>query len=428
MPQDKVYWYFEQPATEPFNRLITEIETDVVIVGGGMAGLTAAQSFKDLGLEVVLIEKEFCGAGASGKSSGFITPNSEYGLEDLVSKFGKADSKKLWDFATSGANLILDNIKKYNIDCDYDEQDTLMLANSESKFKSDLLPEYNVRNDLGYDAKVYNKQELSTILGSDKYFGGISYSGSFGINSYKYCQNMSKVLQQLGVKIFEKSEVTKIEPWGVETAHGHKVKAKYIIVCIDRFLPELKKLSKDIYHVQTFLMISNKLTQEQVKKIFPEKKYMTWDTDLIYQYWRLTGDNKLLIGGSNILYSYAWHEKHNSSCVYKKLNNYFKNKFPDLDIDFEYIWPGFIGVSKDVIPVAGIDSENKNIYYISAATGLPWAAALGQYSAKKLIENRSDFDEYFSPSRKYPVNRFLQTILGKRLTFAISNFFSLKSI
>ena len=114
--------------------------------------------------------------------------------------------------------------------------------------------------------------------------------------------------------------------------------------------------------------------------------------------------------------------------MYKKLNNYFKNKFPELDIDFEYMWPGFIGISKDVIPVAGIDSENKNIYYISAATGLPWAAALGKYSAKKLIANSSEFDEYFSPNRKYPINWILQTILGKRLTFALSNFLSLKSI
>ena len=258
LPKDSVYWYVENPRSNQVSILTNDIETDVVIVGGGMAGLTAAQSFKDFGLEVVLIEKEFCGAGASGKSSGFITPNSEYGLEDLVSKFGKINSKKLWDFATSGADLIQDNIKKYNIDCDYEEQDTLMLANSESKFKSDLLPEYNIRNDLGYDAKVYNKQELSTILGSDKYYGAISYSGSFGINSYKYCQGISKILQELGVKVFEKSEVIKIEPWGVETAHGHKIKAQYIIVCVDRFLPELKKLEQDIYHVQTFLMISNK--------------------------------------------------------------------------------------------------------------------------------------------------------------------------
>lgn len=427
IPEDKVYWYTQNSA-KTFNKLSQDIQTDVVVIGGGMAGLSAAHAFRKKGLDVVLVEKDFCGAGASGKSSGFITPSSEYGLADLANKFGQKDAKKLWDFAILGSKIIEDNIKKYNIDCDYEIQDILIVANSEHKLKSEVIPEYNIRKKLGYDAKIYSKQELEKIIGSQNYCGGVSYSGSFAINAYKYCQAMSKVLQESDVKIFEKTTVTDITGQEIYIENNYKVKAKYIIVCVDRFLPELKKLQNDIYHVQTFLIASEPLADNIVKKIFPEKKYMTWDTDLIYQYWRLTKDNRLIIGGSNIFYVYAKNKVHNSNCVYKKLKNYFKTKFPDLNINFEYMWPGFIGISKDVIPIAGRDLKNKNTYYISAATGLHWCAALGNYCAQNLLKNNNEFDKYFSQSRKYPINNFLQKILGKRLTFAISNLLSLRSI
>ena len=70
LPQDQVFWYVNKRDIKP---LTHDITTDVVVVGGGISGLTAAQSFGKKGCKVVLIEKNYCGSGASGKSSGFIT-------------------------------------------------------------------------------------------------------------------------------------------------------------------------------------------------------------------------------------------------------------------------------------------------------------------------------------------------------------------
>ena len=148
---------------------------------------------------------------------------------------------------------------------------------------------------------------------------------------------------------------------------------------------------------------------------------MVWDTDLIYQYYRITGDNRFMIGGSNFL-SLLWgEEQHNNTRMIEKLMTYTQAKFPDVAITFEYSWPGLIGISKDVMPLAGYDKQYPNIYYISCATGLPWAAALGAYSADKIIDGRNDFDAYFALDRKFPIDGFVQTILGKRISFGLSN-------
>ena len=77
--------------------LLKDTHTQVVIVGGGMAGLSAAQSFAALGKKVVLLEQYYCGAGASGKSSGFITPNAELSLHDFDLRYGKDAAKRIWD-------------------------------------------------------------------------------------------------------------------------------------------------------------------------------------------------------------------------------------------------------------------------------------------------------------------------------------------
>ena len=91
---NEVFWYTAQAPTTG-EKLCGDISTDVVVIGGGMAGLSCAQKLRDAGLQVVLIEKDFCGAGASGKTSGFITPDSEIELSALIANHGPEKAKSV---------------------------------------------------------------------------------------------------------------------------------------------------------------------------------------------------------------------------------------------------------------------------------------------------------------------------------------------
>ena len=299
--QDQVFWYLNNTGTVA--PLTHDITTDVVIIGGGMAGLTAAQAFRSKGHNVVLIEKNYCGAGASGKSSGFITPDSELSLFELMRIFGADTGKKLWNLIGSGVDIIRDNIETYTIDCDYQKQDTLILANSLRAFNNDIKKEYNNRQQAGYTSTLYTQQEVGSVIGSDCYKGGISYGGTFGIHAYKYCFGMKKILQELGVHIYEETPAICIQNNMVTTPHA-TIKADHIVMCVDRFEPAASLLWDKIYHVQTFLMLSDPLSEAQVKKIFPVKPFMVWDTDMIYQYFRVTGDNRLMWAVPILLYTY----------------------------------------------------------------------------------------------------------------------------
>jgi gamma-glutamylputrescine oxidase len=424
-PQNQVFWYLNNPIpVKPLNR---DISTDILVVGGGMAGLTAAQAFCAKGYKVTLIEKNYCGAGASGKSSGFITPDSELSLFELERMFGVQVGNKIWKLIGSGVDAIRDNINTYKIDCDYQEQDTLIVANSARAFKNDVQQEYAMRQKAQYASVLYAQNEISSVIGSDQYVGGISYGGTFGIRAYDYCLGMKQVLQNLGVQIYEETPAMQISQNKVTTPQA-TISAERIIVCTDRFEPAASLLWDKIYHVQTFLMMSAPLSDAQVKQIFPAQKCMVWDTDMVYQYFRLTGDNRLMLGGSDVLYTYSKSESYNNQRIAKKLMNYFYAKFPSVSIDFEYMWPGLIGISKDVFPVCGFDEKMSSVYYIAGACGLPFAAALGNHCADRVINNNTEFDDYFSPYRSFTLGPITQKILGTRLTFALSNFLAVGSL
>jgi len=110
--------------------------------------------------------------------------------------------------------------------------------------------------------------------------------------------------------------------------------------------------------------------------------------------------------------------------MYKKLTRYIKKTFPELEIQFEHMWPGLIGVSKDIAPITGTDKHSPSIYYIGAATGLPVAAMLGNYCADYILNKADTLKDYFSPYRTFPVQGTMQTILGTKATFALSHWLS----
>jgi len=416
LPQDSVFWQSNRNITKPCRE---NLNTNVVIIGGGMAGLAAAQAFNKKGQKVVLLEQYDCGGGATGKSSGFITPNAEISFTDFSKRYNPEIAHQIWDFITSGVNDVRDNIANYKLDCDYAPQDTLILANKPSDLKT-LEIEYQNLAKFGYPTNFYTKHQLGNFINSKNYFGAVSYNQTFGVNGYLYCQELKQKLISLGVQVFEQTTVTKIDNHQVITPHA-TITADYIVVCTDKFMPELDLLPQAIYHAQTFVMMSEELTQKQLRSIFSDKNLLVWDCELVYNYFRVTPQNRLLLGGGSVATTYTKNAIHDSEKIFKKLTNYFEGNFPGLNIQFKQMWPGLIGISKDIAPIAGRDQHKPYLYYVSASTGLPIAAALGRYSAENLIDNNNSLDSYFSPYRKFLISGKLQSLLGNKLSFALCN-------
>ncbi len=323
-PRGDVFWHRgETPHGTPLDR---DLSVDAAVVGGGMAGLTCAQFLREGGLSVALLEKSFCGAGASGKSSGFITPASELELSELIAHFGIDRAPSLWGFAEGGVALIRSNIREFGIACDYQVQDSLLVA-VDDRGARHALDEHRARAALGYPSTHYRKENLPAVVGTTAFRGGVRYPGTFGIDSYRYSRAMREVLVERGVMVFEDTTVTEVLP-GTVRAAGRTVSARHVILCADRCIPDLSPLEDQIGQIQTFLAISKPLRDDQVHRVFPAAPVMVWDSKLTYNYFRLTGEQRLLVGGANLWHAYARRERHDPGRNIEPLGDFVARYVP----------------------------------------------------------------------------------------------------
>lgn len=413
-----VFWRAKQ-APENARALRTRTATDVVIVGGGAAGLSCAQRLIDAGRSVVLLERELCGAGASGKSSGFVTPASEIELRSLVAHRGPDEARRLWSFVSSGVAGMRETIRTNALACDERVQDSFFVATDEAGWR-DAQDEHRARSQLGYESRLYARDEVADVLHTSRYFGAVRYGDTFGIDPLAFCRMLRDALAQRGADIYENSAATCIRADGVDTAAG-SVDARHVVVCTDRFLPELGAMRDEIDHVQTFLGVSRPLGEAQLRSVFRDERVMVWDSELIYSYFRPIEGTRVLIGGGDLRYTYARAMCKDTTHIARRLLDRFRRSFPSVTLELEHVWSGMLGVSKDLLPVMGPDPVHASVWYTGAATGLPWAFALGQYAAERILDGRSDLDDAFSRRRSFPIGRAAQKLLSKPLSFAISH-------
>ena len=401
--------------------LENDLTCDCLVVGGGFAGLHAALRLADAGKEVVLLEKGICGSGSSGKSAGMLTPNSEKDFDDLIGEYGFEEAKKIISMPYNGIKLIVDAIEKYNLDCDFRKHDSLYLASSKTGERY-LDHEAEILKKLGFSFKMYDLKDLQKIHPNEYYKKALRYFGTHSINSLAYTQELKNVLIKKGVKIYEGTEVHKIVGNKAIT-HLGSVKAGNILVCMDKMKEEFdREISKKYYHVQTFLTVSEPLSKKELKSLFPQDNFMCWDDALLYMYYRIIGEHRLLLGGASYLTTY-YPKFYNSSSAIEKVVAKFKKRFPALShIDFTHYWPGLIDVTKDLTPIADYDLKNKSIQYTLGCAGLPWATFCGDYVARRVLDkNTEDLSKYLGMHRTFPISDALQKILGKFISFGLSH-------
>lgn len=403
--------------------LMDHIQCDALVIGAGMTGMHAALRLVESGKQVVLVERNICGGSSTGKSAGFLTPDSELELHQLVRRYGLEDGKIVWSMASDGVKMLVENIQKYHLDCDLLEQDSLFLGLGRGG-KGAVHEEAELREKMGYESTVYEGNALKAIHPGKGYSAGIRYGGTYGINPLQYCQHLKKVLIEKGVKVYEGTPVTEITG---HTAHTHmgSVEAKNIIVCVDKMRQCLSELAETSYHAQTFLSISEPLNRKEILEIFPDKSFMCWDSKLVYTYYRLTGDNRLLLGGGSALTTFLPGDV-TSPGVINKVIKEFKGRFPFLkEHEFIQYWPGRIDTTKDLIPILDNDPYQPHIQYAIGCVGLPWATFCGDYAARRVLDpSHNTHQKFLSKDRKFLIPMLFQRLFGKMMAFSLNNAYS----
>jgi gamma-glutamylputrescine oxidase len=411
----------------PAPPLAGDIKADILIIGGGMTGVAAAASFIGSGLKVVLLERNILGGSSTGRSAGFLTPDSELELSQLIRRFGKDGAREIWEVPCRGIDRIVADVERYNLSCDLIKQDSLFLGLG-SDGLSATQEEAASRAEIGLAADLCDPAQLATILGGKNYSSGIRYGGTYGINALQYVQGMKQVLLDAGIIIHESTAVTALSGHCAQT-HAGSVTADEIIVAIDKMTPAFNPLASEVFHAQTFLSISEPLSDGEAARLFPAgEPFQCWDSSLVYSYFRMTGDQRLLLGGGSVLTTYMPGYTHSPRIITQVIRE-FKKHFPFLaDLDFIQFWPGLIDSTRDLLPVIVRDLEAPYRHFVMGCVGLPWASFAGDFVGRtvqgKALDEEQRYYEYFTDRRAFLLPTTLERVIGKPITFALNNFWA----
>ncbi len=190
--------YYSQTKADDFARPTLERETtaDVAVIGGGLAGLSAALQMSRAGKKVVVLEAESIGFGASGRNGGFVSPGFASGGDDIAARTGKTVAKTLHELSIEGVGFVRQNIDTLKIE----EAQLIPGIMSVRRYDDgESLKHYAeaLQRDYGYRIDFHSTAETRNILNSKRYFQSVYDPNAFHIHPLNYLRALGREIERL---------------------------------------------------------------------------------------------------------------------------------------------------------------------------------------------------------------------------------------
>ncbi len=357
-------YYAASAQTAPDRPVLSEdIETEIVIVGGGFTGVASALSLAERGHSVVLLEANRIGWGASGRNGGQVLGGWS-GEGELVKQMGPKAEEFLWKTRYLGNEIVEARMQKYDIKCDYVRGAATVALNAR-QMKA-LEEEFADYAEHGMDGVV----ELADGPGLRKHMATDAYVGGLIDHRGAHCHPLNLLLgeaaaaEKNGVKIFEGTPVTAVDHGPapvVHTANG-KVSAKYVILAGNAYhMLEKEKLSGYMLPAKTYVIATEPLSDDLAEELLPSNLAIC-DSNWVLDYFRLTGDRRLLFGGR------CTYSNRDIDDIEGELAPRMRRIFPQLkNTRVEFSWGGVIGIPLNRVPLIGKVSDN--VFYAQGYAG-----------------------------------------------------------
>lgn len=368
---------------QTFSRLKGDIKTDILIIGGGLTGVSVAYHLLRKKKNVTLIEKNLIASGMTGQGTGILVPGFELDFGDMVKVYGMKETNRFWKVTMKSLYEIKSLIKRLGLKCDLHETGSITPGFSKSDVAV-LKHEVELRCASGHPCKLFVNDEVQKLAKINAI--AAMYSPIEAIfNQEKFVSGLAKYCSK-NVKIFEKSpaqSITKVKKFYiVKTPHG-KIRTKKIILAAAASDTEFIKPKHKLYKSTTFEIATKPLTKKQLNSIVWKKGHCIWqldktyDYDNYYDYIRLTKDKRIIVGGED---SKINLDSKRIKLHYKRLKKFLLELFPQLkDIKIDYEWSGTLHYTKKDFPEIG---RKGNIFYAFAYGG--HGLLVGFYAGKIL--------------------------------------------
>ena len=369
-------------------------QTDVAVVGGGIAGLCTAIELARKGYGVVVLEADRVGSGASGRNGGQALVGFASGLGVWADQLGTAVAQQAWQMSIEAVELMKDNIQACNLSHEW-QSGALTVATSLRK-QAALRAEYDeVCRYGGMQVQWLQGSDLHTHLHSDAYIAGMYESVSGHIHPLKYTLGLLSLAKSLGVKVYEHSAVQSMQagPPARLQVNQETLLAHFVVLAGNCTLPAWSPalaptLHKRIMPVGTYIIGTAPLTTEQADALMPTRAAIC-DNNFVLDYYRLSPDRSLLFGGR------VSYTTRTPSRLKARMRQRMVHIFPSLkDLEVPYVWGGFVDISMNRAPDFGRLAPH--VYYLQGFSGhgLALTGLSGRVVAEAIHGQAQRFDVF----------------------------------
>ena len=379
-----VNWQTDYPVLEGAHRC------DVVVVGAGFTGVSTALHLVERGYDVVLVEANKVGWGASGRNGGQLIDG--FVEEDKIEKRLGAEAAQIaYKMGLECRDIVVERIKQFNIDCDL-KLGYLDVAHKQKDmdyFRSEL--EHKKTNQYPHKVELIPKESMREVIGSGAYIGGLTNAGNGHLHPLNLCIGEARAAEKLGARIFEQSRVTKIDhgPAPKVTTDKGVVSADKVVLAGNAYLGKAEpKLYGTVVPSGSYIIATEPLDDDLAHELLPQDMAVC-DQRVGLDYFRLSADKRMLYGG---LCNYSGRDPKD---ITASIRPHMLKVFPQLEsarIDYE--WGGNIAISINRIPQMGRIQGNTWYAHGYSGHGVAPTHVAGRVLAEAIAGDLERFDVF----------------------------------